>query len=137
MTTIREYLACKTHTISAQIFGLKQKALKDDGFHISPKSADWAKYLALKRECSLYLTMSSMVKWWNDFIPTKKEAIELFHSRGFANHARKGRPAKSLYFKAFRRLQKIGNNLSKHVRALEPELALWQRKKQEVPCEAL
>ena len=157
MTTIREYLQYRAHDASQAIFNLKREALKEPppvdekgrpiiphSPHMSPKSKDWDRYQTLKRECSLWLTMLSIVKWWNDFIPTKKEAIELFHSRNFANHARKGRPAKSLYFKAFRRLQKIGNRLESDVRAAEPGISMWKAeraaalaKKQEVPCEAV
>ena len=143
MTTIREYLQYLVHNASQRIFNLKQEALKEPPPvdekgrpiiphypHMSPRSKDWDRYRTLKRECSLWLTMLSIVKRAHDSIPTKAEAVKLFHSQPFANHARKGRPAKSLYFKAFRRLQKIGNRLESDVRAAEPGISMWKAERQ-------
>ena len=118
-SAIRKYLQFKVHEASKQIADLKkfgaEEAAKQDpegNQHISPKSSCWAAYKTAKRDCSLYLTMLSIVKQSGDQIPTKAEAVKLFHERQLWNHARKGYEAKNFYFKAFRRLQKIGNRLN-------------------------
>lgn len=77
------------------------------------KSTDFDAYKVRKKEVSLWLTALSLIKRSGNEMPTKGEAAKLFHELGFNNHARKGREAKNLFFKAFRELAKF-NNKHKH-----------------------
>jgi hypothetical protein len=131
--SIRTYLQFKVHQTSNQIADLKKFAAEEaakqnpegKNNHLSPKSSCWGAYKASKRDCSLYLTMLSIVKRSKDEIPTKALAVQLFHEHQLWNHARKGYAAKNFYFKAFRRLQKIGNRLTTLYAVEQPAFALW------------
>lgn len=107
-TNLRRALQFQVAEVSARIAGIKQA-----NPCLQKSKDDFAAYKAAKQEASLWLTALSLIKRNGDKMPTKGEAAELFHEIGFNNHARKGREAKNLFFKAFRRLAKF-NNQNKH-----------------------
>jgi hypothetical protein len=106
-TNLRSALQFKVSEISARIAEIKKAN------PCLQKSTDFDAYKVNKAEASLWLTALSLVKRNGGEMPIKGEAAKLFHEIGFANHARKGRQAKNLFFKAFRELAKF-NNKYKH-----------------------
>lgn len=106
-TNLRKALQFQVSEISARIAEIKKAN------PCLQKSGDFDAYKVRKAEVSLWLTALSLIKRAGDEMPTKGEAAKLFHELGFANHARKGRKAKNLFFKAFRELSKF-NNSHKH-----------------------
>lgn len=121
---IRQFLQYQVSIMSDEIASLKKHALENGG-PMSPKSKDWGAYKARKAECSMFLTMLSLIKRNADQTPSKPEAVKLFHAHKFCNHARSGQRAKNLFFKAFRRLQKIDSQINCHLRENNEGMAAW------------
>lgn len=112
---LRELLRYKVAKLSEQI--AENKSMAADGHpHIRPGHPNWSAYLAQKKEISFWLTALSLLNRNVGPLPTKAEAAAMFREHNFANHARKGRAAKNLYFKAFRRLQKMSNRLETEIK---------------------